>query len=156
MTSNIGTEYIETVHLGFESEESKAKKEQNKKIKDKINDELKKHFRPEFLNRIDEIVVFQRLTQEDMNSIVELQLKNLQRLLDEKKTKLIVSDEVKRFLAKEGYDEVYGARPLKRAIQRYLVNPISQKIISGKIKEGEKVEVDFDKKTSRITFNGEF
>ena len=150
MTSNIGTEHIELVSLGFEAKDLKAKEEQYKKIKDKINEALKKHFRPEFLNRIDEIVIFQRLTPEDVKLIVELQLKNLQKQLDEKKIKLEISDEVKEFLAKEGYDEVYGARPLKRTIQRYVVNPLSQRIISGEIKENSTVKVRFDKKSSNI------
>ena len=156
MTSNIGTEFI-SKEMGFDAG---GKKSADSKTRDKILDELKKYFRPEFLNRVDEIVVFHKLSPENIREIVEIQLKNLNKRLLEQNIQVEVSAEAKDFLAKEGYDEVFGARPLKRAIQRYIINPLSQKIISGnkfglpdKTGKGTfKIRVGFDKKSQGLTF----
>jgi ATP-dependent Clp protease ATP-binding subunit ClpB len=144
MTSNVGTEHISRKVVGF------TDKEENISLRERITEELKKTFRPEFLNRIDEIVVFNYLSPEHIRQIVELQLGNLNKQLKEKNLYLEVDNEVKEFLVEVGYSEVYGARPLKRAIQKYIVNLLSQEIISGKIKEGMRLKAVMDKDTKQI------
>jgi ATP-dependent Clp protease ATP-binding subunit ClpB len=103
---------------------------------------LRKHFRPEFLNRIDEIIFFNSLTEKEIEKIVDIQLERLKRLLEEKKIHLHVTKKGKEFLARHGYDQAYGARPLKRAIQKYLQDPLSLKILEGEFQEGDKIEAD--------------
>jgi ATP-dependent Clp protease ATP-binding subunit ClpB len=98
-------------------------------------------FRPEFLNRLDEILLFRRLSRDDMVGIVDIQLRQLQKLLDERKVTLEVDPEAEKWLANAGYDPVYGARPLKRVIQRELQNPLAEKILAGEIREGDTVRV---------------
>jgi ATP-dependent Clp protease ATP-binding subunit ClpB len=102
---------------------------------------VRRAFRPEFLNRLDEILLFRRLSRADMTGIVEIQLRRLQQLLDERKITLEVDDEAKRWLAEAGYDPVYGARPLKRVIQRELQNPLALEILEGRIRDGDVVRV---------------
>jgi len=103
---------------------------------------LQRHFRPEFLNRIDEIIIFHSLTQEDLKQIVDIQLNRVRRLLADRGLKLEVTDAAKTFLAREGWDPTYGARPLKRAIQRELQDPLALKILQGDFREGDTVRVD--------------
>ena len=103
---------------------------------------LKKTFRPEFLNRIDEIIIFESLTIEEIIRIVDLQIAELQSRLDDKKIKITVSKKAKELLAKNGFDPSYGARPLKRYIQQYIENPLALLLVEGKIKEGATVTVD--------------
>src|SRR5208337_2440620 len=98
-------------------------------------------FRPEFLNRLDEILLFRRLSRDDMVGIVDIQLAQLQKLLDERKVTLEIDTEAKKWLANTGYDPVYGARPLKRVIQRELQNPLAEKILAGETRDGETVRV---------------
>ena len=104
-------------------------------------DEVRRAFRPEFLNRLDEILLFRRLSREDMTGIVEIQLRRLQTLLAERKITLEVDDAAKRWLADAGYDPVYGARPLKRVIQRELQNPLATELLEGRIQDGDTVRV---------------
>ncbi|MQY77436.1 MAG: hypothetical protein GH155_07410, partial [Spirochaeta sp.] len=98
-------------------------------------------FRPEFLNRIDEIITFNRLTREDIIRIVDIQLQQLEQRLAEQKIKIAISKEAREYLGEIGYDPLFGARPLKRTLQNLLQNPLAKKIIAGEIKEGDKVEV---------------
>jgi ATP-dependent Clp protease ATP-binding subunit ClpB len=98
-------------------------------------------FRPEFLNRLDEILIFQRLTRGQMTAIVDIQLARLRRMLADRKVALVLDDKATAWLADAGYDPVYGARPLKRVIQRALQNPLSQLVLQGKILDGDVVEV---------------
>ena len=107
-----------------------------------IQQELVKHFRPEFLNRIDEIVVFANLTQKDIRRIVDVQLRQLNERLREKQITLEVSEEAKRYLAERGYDPAYGARPLKRLMQTAVMDPLARELIEGRIKEGDTVRAD--------------
>ena len=107
-------------------------------------DELRERFRPEFLNRIDEVVVFEPLTREQLSEIVELQLARLRERLAERKLELEVTDAAKELLAEEGWDPAYGARPLKRAIQRLLENPLALRLLEGDFAEGDTVRVDAD------------
>jgi ATP-dependent Clp protease ATP-binding subunit ClpB len=129
MTSNIGSQYI----MEESSHEARERL---------IMDALRQHFRPEFLNRIDDIIIFDRLTEEELKKIVEIQLKRLVRRLENQKITLELSDAAKAFVASHGYDPVYGARPLKRAIQKYILDPLSMDILEGKFGEGQRIKVD--------------
>jgi len=131
MTSNIGSQYIQD--LGAKDYEE---------MRRRVLDALRVHFKPEFLNRVDEVIIFHALTLEDIKKIVEIQLRNLRRRLAERKISLVLTDQAKEFLAQEGFDPVYGARPLKRAIQRYVQDPLSMKILEGDITEGSNVLMD--------------
>ena len=142
MTSNIGAEYLVAQPDGEDTE----------KVRDVVMAEVKVRFRPEFLNRIDEIILFHRLKREHMGRIVDIQLQRLQQLLDERKIKLALDTKAREWLAEKGYDPAYGARPLKRAIQKSVQDPLSELILSGRIKDGEKVSVSAGK--AGLTFNG--
>lgn len=135
MTSNVGTQYISGDVSG--------------KTDNLIREELRRTFRPEFLNRIDEIIVFNHLTSDHLKEIVEIQLKYLRKRLAEKKVTIELSENAKQFLAQQGYDPVYGARPLKRVIQRLIVNPLSKEILTGKFREGDKMKIDVTSKGGR-------
>ena len=142
MTSNLGAEYLV----------AQADGEDTEKVRDVVMAEVKARFRPEFLNRIDEIILFHRLKREHMGRIVDIQLQRLQQLLDERKIKLALDTKAREWLAEKGYDPAYGARPLKRAIQKSVQDPLSELILSGRIKDGEKVSVSAGK--AGLTFNG--
>jgi ATP-dependent Clp protease ATP-binding subunit ClpB len=114
-------------------------------------DALRQHFRPEFLNRIDDIIIFDRLTEEELKKIVEIQLKRLVRRLENQKITLELSDAAKAFVAGHGYDPVYGARPLKRAIQKYILDPLSMDILEGKFGEGQRIKVDRDDRALKFS-----
>ncbi len=128
MTSNIGSHYI--MELGIEAAQAK------------VMEALRQHFRPEFLNRVDEIVVFHSLSRSDLARIVDIQLERLEGLLAERKLTLVLTDAARDFLAERGYDPVFGARPLKRAMQRYLQDPLALALLEGEFGEGDTVEVD--------------
>ena len=153
MTSNVGAELIRRqMSLGFAStKETKAQKLDYDAMKERVLGEMKKTFRPEFINRIDEIIVFHQLTEEQLRQIVDLMVKDLQERLADRKLNIELSEEAKSWLAKEGYDPVFGARPLRRAIERYVENPLSAKILSGELTEGDTVRVDAGK--DGLTFN---
>ncbi len=142
MTSNIGSEYIYQMNS--------ANKEE---ITRQINQVLGDHFKPEFLNRVDEIVTFNRLNKEQIIQIVDIQLEILKNRLEEKKIKLKVTSEAKEVLAERGFDPQYGARPLKRTIQRYVQDPLALQMLEGKIKEKDNVQVEFDENKKGILFN---
>ena len=111
------------------------------------------HFRPEFLNRIDEIILFHRLRREHMGRIVDIQMVRLAKLLEDRKITLDLDAKAREWLADKGYDPAYGARPLKRVIQKSVQDPLAELILSGKIKDGEKVTVSANKQG--VTFNGQ-
>src|SRR5512135_1494605 len=102
---------------------------------------LRDHFRPEFLNRVDEVIVFRALTEDQIKSIVDIQLRRLERRLADRRVTLVVTDEARKLLAQRGWDPVYGARPLKRAIQRLVQDPLAMMLLEGKFSEGDTVEV---------------
>jgi len=131
MTSNLGAEYL--VNL--------AEGEDVDKVRDEVMGVVRSHFRPEFLNRIDEIILFHRLRRQDMGKIVEIQLKRLERLLEDRKITLDLDKDAVEWLANKGYDPAYGARPLKRVIQKDLQDPLAEKILVGDIHDGERVVV---------------
>ncbi|HVI81323.1 MAG TPA: ATP-dependent chaperone ClpB [Chthoniobacterales bacterium] len=130
MTSNIGSQYI------TEEEQSP---EARRRL---VMDALRAHFRPEFLNRVDEIIIFDRLSEDDLKRIVEIQLKRLSKRLEQQKITLDLSDSAKQLLAREGYDPVYGARPVRRTIQKEILDPLSIDILEGKVREGQTVKID--------------
>ena len=133
LTSNLGSPLIlEGLQKGWPYE----------RIRDEVFKVLQQHFRPEFLNRLDEIVVFRPLTKEQIRQIVEIQLSYLRARLAEKRISLELTEAAKDFLAERGYDPVFGARPLRRVIQRELETPLAQKILAGEVKEGDRVQVD--------------
>ncbi|PIR16529.1 MAG: ATP-dependent chaperone ClpB [Deltaproteobacteria bacterium CG11_big_fil_rev_8_21_14_0_20_49_13] len=132
MTSNIGSQYF--------SEAGNRKQEAG--LNEQIIGALRAHFRPEFLNRVDDIVIFHSLGEAQIEKIVDIQLKHLQRLLAERKMTLELTDSAKKFIAKDGYDPAYGARPLKRSIQKNIQDPLSMKILEGAFKDGDHVKVD--------------
>jgi ATP-dependent Clp protease ATP-binding subunit ClpB len=131
LTSNLGSEYLAALPDGADVNQARGE----------VMEVVRQAFRPEFLNRLDEILLFRRLSREDMTGIVDIQLRQLQKLLDERKITLELDDEAKRWLADAGYDPVYGARPLKRVIQRELQNPLALEILEGRIRDGDRVLV---------------
>jgi len=138
MTSNIGSQYI----MEESSHEARERL---------VLDALRQHFRPEFLNRIDDIIIFDRLTEEELKKIVEIQLKRLVKRLEKQKIILELSDAAKALVASHGYDPVYGARPLKRAIQKYILDPLSMDILEGKFHEGQTIKVDVENGALKFT-----
>jgi ATP-dependent Clp protease ATP-binding subunit ClpB len=139
MTSNVGSRWIQ--ELGASS---------RKEMEDRVTEALQASFKPEFLNRIDEIIIFHNLTQEQIGDIVDIQMKRLELRLAEMNMELVLSDEARTFLAEKGFDQIYGARPLRRAIQRYIENPLSMEILQGSISEGTKLRADVE--GDRIVF----
>src|ERR1700692_1093161 len=142
MTSNLGAEYL--VQLG--------ENEDTDKVRDLVMAEVRAHFRPEFLNRVDEIILFHRLKREHMGRIVDIQMLRLQKLLEDRKIVLTLEPKGREWLADKGYDPAYGARPLKRVIQKSVQDPLAELILSGKIKDGEKVVISAGKQG--LVFNG--
>ncbi|MQY70117.1 MAG: AAA domain-containing protein [Firmicutes bacterium] len=141
MTSNLATEQITAEgSLGFQAKNKAALSHQE--IKSKVTSELKRNFRPEFLNRVDEVIVFHSLIKKEIKKILDLMLNEVKELLKEKEIKLELTEEAKDLIAKEGYDPDFGARPLRRAIQRLIENPLSEKILEGKFKQGDTVTVE--------------
>ena len=150
MTSNIGVKEVNSFGktLGFETAASIVNEEN--KARDIIEKALKKKFRPEFLNRIDEAIIFRGLTEEDIHKIIYLEVESLEKRLNELNFKLKISNEAVEFLAKQGYDEAYGARPLARAIQHYVEDAIADEILNETIKEGETISIGLDKEKITI------
>ena len=146
MTSNIGSKVIEKGGggLGFEFSGDSAEDSQYNRIKSLVNEELKQYFRPEFLNRLDEIIVFRQLSKNEVKDIAEIMLKEVFSRLNEKGIKLDVTDAFKERLVEEGYNPAYGARPLRRAVMRLLEDSLAEEVLSGRIKDGDKALVDID------------
>jgi ATP-dependent Clp protease ATP-binding subunit ClpB len=142
MTSNLGSEYL--VNLG-ETQDVDM-------VRDQVMAVVKGHFRPEFLNRLDEIILFHRLKREHMGAIVDIQLGRLQKLLADRKITIEVNEAARNWLADKGYDPAYGARPLKRVIQKNVQDPLAEELLAGRIKDGDTVKLDAVAGT--LTFNG--
>ncbi len=141
MTSNVGASMITTTsRLGFSTAEDESK-DKYEKLKETVSEEMKKAFRPEFLNRIDETIVFAHLSKEEIRQIVDLMLKDLFKRLQERELSVEVTDEVKDHLAENGYSEAYGARPLRRLIQRKIEDELAEEILSGKYANGDTVKM---------------
>jgi ATP-dependent Clp protease ATP-binding subunit ClpB len=132
MTSNLGSEYLVNQPEGEDSDA----------VRDEVMAVVKSHFRPEFLNRVDEIILFHRLQRAQMGAIVDIQLARLQKLLDERKITVTLTDAAREWLSEDGYDSAYGARPLKRVIQKNVQDPLAELILSGAVKDGDTIPVD--------------
>lgn len=150
MTSNLGSHLIQEKMSGL-SEDNVDEIMYSLRLE--LSDLLKRAIRPEFLNRIDDIILFKPLLKEEVRKIVDIQIEKTAELLKEKNMSLWVSDEAKEWLAQLGYDVVYGARPLKRTIQRYLVNPLAQALLSDYFVNGDIIKVDLDEKGTRLVFS---
>jgi len=139
MTSNLGSHLI-------------AETRDEQRMRKEVMEIVRQHFRPEFLNRIDDIVIFHPLKQEDIAQIIDIQLRLLQNVLAQKHLTLSLTERAKEYLVRVGYDPIYGARPLKRAIQQYIQNPLAVELLSGSVREGEQVTGDYDPAQDRLTF----
>jgi ATP-dependent Clp protease ATP-binding subunit ClpC len=147
MTSNIGADLISRqTSLGFavSHDEAKTQEEAYKEMKEKLLAELKRTFRPEFLNRLDGVMVFKALTKEEIKQIVDLELNKVRERLEDQQIELEVSETAKGHLAQEGYDTHFGARPLKRVIQRLVEDPLSEGLLAGEFQEGDTVLADLE------------
>ena len=143
LTSNLGSSYLAALKEGQSTDT----------VREQVMEEVRRAFRPEFLNRLDEILLFSRLSRANMTDIVEIQLNRLRKLLSDRKIDLEVDGKALQWLANRGYDPVYGARPLKRVIQRSLQNPLATQLLEGKIVDGQVVEIGVDK--GELTVDGE-
>ena len=143
LTSNLGSEYLVNQKEGEDTEA----------VRDLVMAEVRQKFRPEFLNRLDDIILFHRLQRSEMSKIVDIQMARLQKLLADRKIKIDLDDKARTWLANRGYDPAYGARPLKRVIQRHVQDPLAEQILSGRIKDGDTVRVGV--RDGEIALNGE-
>jgi ATP-dependent Clp protease ATP-binding subunit ClpC len=151
MTSNIGArEIAQEAPIGFGHGEGKGLSDQE--INTRVQSELKKLFRPEFLNRVDEVIVFKTLTPAQIAQIVDLMVDDLRDRLIDQEMSLELTDAAKAYVAKQGTDTTYGARPLRRAIQRLIEDPVSDEVLTGNVKPGQVITVDYDKKADKLTF----
>jgi len=150
MTSNVGAKEItKSKALGFGTNDSRGNFE---RISEKVKEELQHTFNPEFLNRLDDVIVFHQLSREHIAKIVSVMLREVQKRLTDEELTLKLSDAGSDFLAKHGFDEMYGARPLKRAIQRYIEDPLSEKILLGEFSKGDEIDVDVAEDGTRLQF----
>jgi ATP-dependent Clp protease ATP-binding subunit ClpB len=143
LTSNIGAEYLVNQKEGEDTDA----------VRDLVMAEVRSKFRPEFLNRLDDIILFHRLQRAEMGKIVDIQFARLQKLLTDRKIKLELDDKARTWLANRGYDPAYGARPLKRVIQRHVQDPLAEQILAGRVKDGDTVRVSV--RDGEIALNGE-
>jgi ATP-dependent Clp protease ATP-binding subunit ClpB len=134
MTSNVGSQWIQDTSIADEEK------------KDLTMDELRKTFKPEFLNRIDDIIIFRSLTMEDINRIIDIQLGLIGKRLRERKLSVELTEGAKRYIAQEGYSPVYGARPLKRVLQKQILDPLALQLLEGAFAEGDRIKIDHEKK----------
>ncbi|MGH8945733.1 MAG: ATP-dependent Clp protease ATP-binding subunit [Acidimicrobiia bacterium] len=151
MTSNLGTRDLHKKAVGFHVEDEEVSYEY---MKDRVTEELKKHFRPEFINRLDEIIVFHELTVEEIKEIVDLMLERVREQLAAQHLDLVLTDDAKAYLGKKGYDPELGARPLRRAIQRFLEDPLSERVLLGDFKAETTILVEYDESADELTFEG--
>jgi ATP-dependent Clp protease ATP-binding subunit ClpB len=138
MTSNLGSQYIAEASTGS-SEQSEQLPEG---VKRQVTEALRQHFRPEFINRVDEIIFFHALGLEHMKQIIDIQIRGLLRRLEDRKIHVELTDAAKSYVVSEGYDPMFGARPLKRTIQRRVLDPLAMRVLEGEFREGDKIMVD--------------
>jgi ATP-dependent Clp protease ATP-binding subunit ClpB len=143
MTSNLGSQFLMDQPEGQDTDA----------VREQVMAVVRASFRPEFLNRVDEIILFHRLKKSDMTRIVDIQMRRLAKLLEDRKVSIVLDPSARDWLAEKGWDPSYGARPLKRMIQKYVQDPLADMILSGRIKDGEKVVISAGKKG--LAFNGE-
>ena len=151
MTSNVGSEYLKAMsRIGFSAEGNQASVEEAD-YREKVMEALKGNFRPEFLNRIDDVVIFNPLRRADIEKIVDIQIKLIEKRLADRHIKLEIEAAAREHLAKEGFSAEYGARPLKRLMQKVILDRLADKIIRGETKDGGKVKVNF--KANALVFS---
>ena len=148
MTSNLGTKDL-TKNIGFSNLDEAGSYE---KMKSKVNEELKRYFKPEFLNRIDETIVFHELSLDEVKEIVDLMLERVHKQLKNSDLEIVLSDEAKEYLATEGYNKEFGARPLRRSIQRLLEDPLSEELLQGKYKAGSTIIISLNNDKDILEF----
>jgi ATP-dependent Clp protease ATP-binding subunit ClpB len=141
MTSNIGSQWI-----------TDLREKDYEEMRRRVMEAMRAHFKPEFLNRVDELIIFHGLGIEEIKAIVEIQVKKLEQRLLERRIQLKMTEKAKGWLAKEGFDPAYGARPLKRVIQKEIQDRLALKILEGKFKEGDTIAVDVDDKKGELVF----
>ncbi|MGB6269509.1 MAG: AAA family ATPase, partial [Olleya sp.] len=151
MTSNIGARKLKDFGTGIGFGTASQKSQEDANTRSVIENALKKSFAPEFLNRIDDVVVFNALEKEDINKIIDIELDKLLARIDGLGYTLKLTKAAKDYIAEKGFDKQYGARPLKRAIQKYIEDALAEKIITAKLQDGDKIVMDLDKKTDEIT-----
>ncbi|MEM8899209.1 MAG: ATP-dependent Clp protease ATP-binding subunit [Bacteroidota bacterium] len=150
MTSNVGVRELKSFGTGVGFSTKSKQDQTDEMMRSTIEGAMKKVFRPEFLNRIDEVIIFNELEQEHIMEIIDLQLKDVFARIEEKGYKIKLSDTAKKFIAEKGFDKQFGARPLQRALQKYLEDPIADEILAGKTKPGDTLMVDYDEKKTEI------
>ncbi len=151
MTSNLGNQLLKEVSLGFEDKSLKGEQKFNEdKMKEGVYEALKAQFKPEFINRVDEIIIFHPLGKKEIEKIIDLQLEIVKKRLSDKKIKLEFTESLEKYLAEKGFDPQFGARPLKRVIQSEILDDLALQIIENKIQEGAKVKVDVSQ--GKVTF----
>lgn len=150
MTSNIGSRQLKDFGMGAGFNTSARQTGSKEFAQSVIENALKKSFAPEFLNRVDDVVIFESLAKEDIFKIIDIELEKLYKRIEGLGYKVVLTDQAKDFIAEKGWDSAYGARPLKRAIQKYLEDPLAEEIIRAKVTEGDIIHVDFDKATETI------
>jgi ATP-dependent Clp protease ATP-binding subunit ClpA len=154
MTSNVGQQSVVAQGpIGFMAREDREATYE--KMKETVLDAMKREFRPEFLNRIDEIIVFHSLNEEHLARIVDIQLDGLRGRLRDRHIEIELQDGARAHLVRAGYEPVYGARPLKRAIQREIETPLARLVLEGKVRDGQRVEVGFDAEATRLSFTAQ-
>jgi ATP-dependent Clp protease ATP-binding subunit ClpB len=141
MTSNIGSQWI-----------TDLREKDYEEMRRRVMEAVRAHFKPEFLNRVDELIIFHGLGIEEIKAIVEIQVKKLEQRLLERRIQLKMTEKAKEWLAKEGFDPAYGARPLKRVIQKEIQDKLALKILEGKFKEGDTIAVDVEEKKGELVF----
>jgi ATP-dependent Clp protease ATP-binding subunit ClpB len=147
MTSNIGSHIIQEYF-----QNGKPSEEETRKMEQSVLEELKQNFRPEFLNRVDDTIVFHSLTEDQIGAIVDIQLGRIAKRLKAQKLSIILTDAAKHLLAQRGWDPQWGARPLKRALQEHLLDPLATKLLAGEFRQGDLIHVDADTKNDKLTF----
>jgi ATP-dependent Clp protease ATP-binding subunit ClpB len=141
MTSNIGSQWI-----------TDLREKDYEEMRRRVMEAMRNHFKPEFLNRVDELIIFHGLGLEEIKAIVEIQVKKLEQRLLERRIQLKMTEKAKGWLAKEGFDPAYGARPLKRVIQKEIQDKLALKILEGKFKEGDTITVDVEERKGELVF----
>ena len=150
MTSNVGANVVQAGGgLGFTTSEEDT----TKRVKEGIMEEVQRQFRPEFLNRLDEMITFNPLQKDDLYRIIDIEMKKVEERLAEKKIAFALSDSARDFLINKGFHPEYGARPLRRAIERYIEDPMAEELLRNNIKSGSFLEMDLDKEGEKLSFH---
>ena len=153
LTTNVGARDIKNIgSFGFGGESSA---DQHTSMKNTLEDAMKKLFNPEFLNRVDEAIVFRNLAKEDILEIINIELQDLLKNISEHKMEIVLDESAKNFLVDKGFDQKYGARPLRRAIQKYVEDPLAEEILRGSFKEGAKIVAKYVDGTDELVFMDE-